>query len=109
MIRVPSSNLEQVTVDIPETTAKYFRLTVINPKPDYSMIYYGAPVVIPTGTPIHEWKLNTVYKVNHAEEKAGFTTPGDLLKLPTPMTDAAVQETNDLTDQVKNGVLTWSI
>ena len=109
VIRVPSSNLEQVTVDIPETTAKYFRLTVINPKPDYSMIYYGAPVVIPTGTPIHEWKLNTVYKVNHAEEKAGFTTPGDLLKLPTPMTDAAVQETIDLTDQVKNGVLTWSI
>ena len=33
VIRVPSSNLEQITVDIPETTAKHFRLTVINPKP----------------------------------------------------------------------------
>ena len=107
VIRVPSSNLEQITVDIPETTAKHFRLTVINPKPDYSLIYYGAQVVIPTGTPIHEWKLNTIYKVNHAEEKAGFTTPGDLLKLPTPMTDAPVQETIDLTDKVKDGILTW--
>ena len=107
VIRVPSSNLEQITVDIPETTAKHFRLTVINPKPDYSLIYYGAQVVIPTGTPIHEWKLNTIYKVNHAEEKAGFTTPGDLLKLPTPSTDAPVQETIDLTDKVKDGILTW--
>ena len=107
VIRVPSSNLAQITVDIPETTAKHFRLMVINPQPDYSLIYYGAQVVIPTGTPIHEWKLNTIYKVNHAEEKAGFTTPGDLLKLPTPMTDAPVQETIDLTDMVKDGVLTW--
>ena len=107
VIRVPSSNLEQITVDIPETTAKHYRLTVINPKPDYSLIYYGAQVVIPTGTAIHEWKLNTIYKVNHAEEKAGFTTPGDLLALPTPATDAAVQETIDLTDKVKDGVLTW--
>ena len=107
VIRVPSSNLEQITVDIPETTAKHFRLTVINPKPDYSLIYYGAQVVIPTGTPIHEWKLNTIYKVNHAEETAGFTTPGDLLKLPTPSTDAPVQETIDLTDKVKDGILTW--
>ena len=107
VIRVPSSNLAQITVDIPETTAKHFRLTVINPQPDYSLIYYGAQVVIPTGTPIHEWKLSTVYKVNHAEEKAGFASPGDLLTLPTPMTDAPVQETIDLTDKVKDGVLTW--
>ena len=108
VIRVPSSNLAQITVDIPETTAKYFRLTVINPQPDYSLIYYGAQVVIPTGTPIHEWKLNTVYKVNHAEEKAGFASPGDLLQLPTPVTDSPILETIDLTDKVKNGVLTWT-
>jgi hypothetical protein len=107
VIRVPSSNLTQITVDIPETTAKHFRLKVINPQPDYSLIYYGAQVVIPTGTPIHEWKLNTVYKVNHAEEKAGFASPGDLLQLPTPTTEAPVQETIDLTDKVKDGVLTW--
>ena len=107
VVRVPSSNLAQITVDIPETTAKHFRLMVVNPQPDYSLIYYGAQVVIPTGTAIHEWKLNTVYKVNHAEEKAGFTSPGDLLTLPTPTTDAPVQETIDLTDKVKDGVLIW--
>ena len=109
VMRVPSSNLAQITVDIPETTARFFRLTVLNPVPDYSLIYYGAPLVIPTGTAIHEWKLNTVYKVNHAEEKAGFASPGDLLALPTPTTDAAVPETIDLTDQVKDGVLTWNV
>lgn len=31
----------------------------------------------------------------------------DLLALPTPTTDAPVQETIDLTDKVKDGVLTW--
>ena len=109
VLPVPSTNLAQTTIDIPETTARHFRLMVVNPQPDYSLIYYGAPVVIPTGTPIHEWKLNTVYKVNHAEEKAGFASPGDLMKLPTPFTDAAVQETVDLTDKVKDGVLSWKI
>jgi hypothetical protein len=108
VIRVPSSNLAQITMDIPETTAKHFRLMVVNPQPDYSMVIYGAPVVMPTGTAIHEWILNTVYKVNHAEEKAGFASPGDLLTFPTPTTDAPVQETIDLTDKVKDGVLTWN-
>jgi hypothetical protein len=104
---VPSSNLAQITIDIPETTARHFRLRILNPVPDYSLIYYGAEVVIPTGTPIHEWKLNTVYKVNHAEEKAGFTSPGDLMAYGTPATNAPVQDIVDLTDQVKDGILTW--
>ena len=105
--RVPSSNLAQITIDIPETTARHYRLRILNPVPDYSLIYYGAEVVIPTGTPIHEWKLNTVYKVNHAEEKAGFTSPGDLMAYGTPATNAPVQDIVDLTDQVKDGILTW--
>ena len=97
--------LQQIVIF--ETTAKHFRLMIVNPQPDYSLVYFGAEVVIPTGTAIHEWKLNTVYKVNHAEEKAGFASSGDLLTLPTPTTDAPVQETIDLTGKVKDGVLTW--
>ena len=107
--QVPSSNLAQLTLDIPETTARYFRLMVVNPVPDYSMAAYGVPVVMPTGTPIHEWKLNTVYKVNHAEEKAGFASPGDLLSLPTPASDSPVDQVMDLTDRVKGGVLEWNV
>ena len=106
---VCSSSLAQITVNIPETTAKYFRLKIVNPKPDYSMAAYGVPVVMPTGTPIHEWKLNTVYKVNHAEEKAGFASPVDLNKIPTPDTETPILETVDLTDKVKNGVLEWNV
>ncbi len=109
VVRIPSSNIPQLTMDIPETTAKYFRLMVVNPVPDYSMAAYGVPVVMPTGTPIHEWNLHTIYKVNHAEEKAGFTTPGDLLELPTPATATPVTEVVDLTDKVKEGVLNWNV
>ena len=107
--RIPSSNIPQITLDIPETTARYFRLMVVNPQPDYSLAAYGVPVVMPTGTRIHEWKLNTVYKVNHAEEKAGFTSPGDLMTFGTPATHAPVPETLDLTDLVKDGVLSWNV
>ena len=95
--RIPSSNVPQITADIPETTAKYFRLMVVNPKPDYTLVYYGVPVTQPTGTPIHEWKLHTVYKVNHAEEKAGFASPADLDAYPTPRTPYPVTETLDIT------------
>lgn len=54
MCRIPSSVVHQVTADIPETTARYFRLMVANPKPDYSYAAYGVPVTVPTGTRIHE-------------------------------------------------------
>jgi hypothetical protein len=108
--RVPSSFLPQVTFDIPETTAKYFRLMVVNPQPDYSLAAYGVPVVMPTGTRIHEWKLNTVYKVNHAEEKAGFAAPMDLETHLTPVTDAPVKEVLDLTSLMQeDGSLNWEV
>ena len=106
---IPSSSLPQVTIDIPETTARYFRLMVVNPKPDYSLAAYGVPVVAPTSTRIHEWRLNTVFKVNHAEEMAGFASPGDLASIHTPATSAPVPETIDLTDRMKDGVLEWTV
>ena len=107
--KVPSSFLPQITVDIPETTAPYFRLMIVNPQPDYSLAAYGVPVVMPTGTPIHEWVLHTVYKVNHAEEKAGFASPMDLMSIPTPVTGTPVQDVVDLTASVKDGVLEWAV
>ena len=108
--RVPSSFLPQLTFDIPETTARYFRLTIVNPQPDYSMAAYGVPVVMPTGTRIHEWVLHTVYKVNHAEEKAGFAAPMDLDSYVTTPTDTPVQEVVDLTALVQeDGSLRWDV
>ena len=106
--RIASSTVPQITVDIPETTARHFRLMVVNPKPDMSYAAFGVPVTMPTGTRIHEWRLSPVYKVNHAEEKAGFATPHDLSTYHTPETEAPVLETVDLTAHVSDGVLHWN-
>ena len=108
LLRIPSCPVPQLTADIPETTARYFRLMVVNPQPDYTLLYYGVPVVYPTGTRIHEFKLHTVPKVNHAEEKAGFASPVDLADYPTPPCQAVVTETVDLTPLLRaDGTLEW--
>ena len=107
---VPSSFLPQITIDIPETTAKYFRLMVINPQPDYSLAAYGVPVVAPTGTRINEWVLHSVYKVNHAEEKAGFAATADLSSHPTAATDSPVRDVVDLSSFMQeDGSLSWDV
>ncbi len=106
---IPSGSVAQQTVDIPSTSARYFRLCVANPVADRTYAAYGYNMPAPKGTPIHEFVLHTVTKVNHAEEKAGFAAPHDLMDFPTPETDAPVEETIDLTAQCANGVLTWNV
>ena len=107
--RIPSGSVAQQTIDIPVTSAKYFRLCVANPVADRTYAAFGYNMPAPKGTAIHEFVLHTVTKVNHAEEKAGFAAPHDLLDNPTPETDAPVLETIDLTSQCKDGVLTWNV
>ena len=108
--RIPSSPVPQLTASIPETTARFFRLMIVNPQPDYSLIYYGFPMVYPTGTKIYEWQLHPAGKVNHAEEKAGFASPVDLGDYPTPQLPATVAETVDLTPLLKaDGTLEWDV
>ena len=106
---IPSGSVAQQTIDIPVTTAKYFRLYVANPVADRSYAAFGVNRPAPAGTSIHEFVLHTVTRVNHAEEKAGFAAPHDLMDNPTPATDTPVLETIDLTAQVKNGVLNWLV
>ena len=107
--RIPSGSVAQQTIDIPVTSARYFRLCVANPVADRTYAAFGYNMPAPKGTAIHEFVLHTVTKVNHAEEKAGFAAPHDLLDNPTPETDAPVLETIDLTSQCKDGVLTWNV
>ena len=106
---IPSGSVPQQTIDVPVTCAKHFRLCVANPVPDMSYAAYGAVGPAPAGTLIHEFVLHAVTKVNHAEEKAGFAAPHDLLDHPTPETCAPVLETIDLTSSVKDGILTWKV
>ena len=107
--RIPSGSVAQQTIDIPVTKAKFFRLCVANPVADMTYAAFGYGGVAASGTPIHEFVLHTVTRVNHAEEKAGFAAPHDLMDNPTPATDAPVLETVDLTSFVKDGVLTWQV
>ena len=107
--RIPSGSVAQQTIDTPVTSARYFRLCVANPVADRTYAAFGYNMPAPKGTAIHEFVLHTVTKVNHAEEKAGFAAPHDLLDNPTPETDAPVLETIDLTAQCSGGVLTWNV
>ena len=110
LCHIPSSPVPQLTADIPATTARYFRLMIVNPQPDYSLIYYGFPMIYPTGTRIHEWKLHTVDKVNHAEEKAGFASPVDLGEYNTPASPATDTRIVDLTSLLRSdGTLAWDV
>jgi len=106
---IPTGGTNRQTIDIPETTAKYFRVTFKNPLPDRSLAALftgGGSPKVPT-TPVSELVLYTVDKVNHAEEKAGFATPFDMVDFVTPAVNGS-QEVIDLTDMVKDGVLTWN-
>ena len=104
---VPHGGVSQQTIDIPVTTAKYFRMTFDNPEADNSYaVFTGMYAVAPPSTPVYELVLYTVSKVNHAEEKAGFATPFDMMDFPTPEA-TGTQEVIDLTDKVQNGKLSW--
>ena len=108
--RIPSGSVARQTIDIPVTTARYFRLVVANPKGDqtYASLGFGQPA--PSGTRIHEFVLHGTTRVNHAEEKAGFAAPHDLADFPTPYCPEPVMESIDLTDRMSpDGTLTWAV
>lgn len=104
---IPHGGVSQQTIDIPETTAKYFRVTFDNPVADNTYaLFTGVMAPQPPSTPVGELVLYAVNKVNHAEEKAGFATPFDMMEFATPASTGA-QEVIDLTDKVKDGKLSW--
>ena len=106
---IPSDVLPVLTMDIPATRAWYFRLLVRNPEPDDSMVRYGLPVRIPTGTKIPEFVLHGVVKVDHAEDKAGFAAPYDFAGYPTPDSDTPVTTVQDLSLVDQDGFLIWKV
>jgi hypothetical protein len=111
---IPTSFVPQVSIDIPVTTAKYWRIYIENPKPDLSYAQYGVVVPAAKATNIPEFRLFPVTRINHSEEKAGFAAPWYLSRCITPMAscDEVVrpEDVIDLTNQVDaEGVLTWKV
>ena len=97
---IPDGGNAQQTISIPETTARYFRVLVPNPT-------NNAP-----GTQIPEFVLHPTVKINHTEEKAGFSSPHDLMNYPTPETNTPIDKKNViiLTNKLdSNGILKWNV
>ena len=110
----------QATMSVPETTAKYFRLTVQNPQPrpagrdPFGM--GGAPArtaPAPAGTRISEFVVWPTSRIDRAEDKAGFTAANNLMASATKTSANEVfpslSDVIDLTDKVDaSGRLRWN-
>jgi hypothetical protein len=112
---IPLGGVAQQTITIPETTAKYFRVTFKNPLPPSSLEFItgqsSKPPKPAPGTGVAEIVLHPVFRINHAEEKAGFSSPHDIEEYPTPATSEAVAANDviDLTGKMNaDGSLNWT-
>ena len=111
---IPLGVIQQQTITIPPTTAKYFRVTFKNPPLpfDFSAITgSGIKPKAPAGNDIAEIVLYPETRINHFEEKAGFAPATDLNTYNTPQTSDAIAESDviDLTTKMSaDGSLNWT-
>ena len=107
---IPRGSMPQQTISFPAKTAKFFRVTIDNPVEDHAYSpLRGQPKA---GTNISELVLYTTTKINHAEEKAGFASPFDMMENITLDDNSAPALTDiiDLTDKVDEaGQLNWDV
>lgn len=112
---IPPGAVLQQTLTIPETTARYFRVTVKTPPPivDMAAVIMGAVPALPKpspGTEVAELVLHSVVRVNRFEEKDAFAPALSLAQQPTPATPDVINPADvvDLTSRLgPTGVLNW--
>ena len=110
---IPHGGAARQTIEFEPVTARYFRVTFDNPvlNNPYAALS-PVPIPEPTFTPVAELVLYPVPRINHAEEKAGYATPSDLMEHPTfARADEVVgtQDVFDVTDKVDaEGNLHWN-
>ena len=108
---IPPGGVLQQTINIPSTTAKYFRVTVKNPPPRTNNFFSAAPPVTPPGTEIAEIVLHSVARIQMFEEKDAFAPDATLFAKVTPPTNDVVA-TNDIIDLTSrlnaDGTLDWT-
>jgi hypothetical protein len=93
---IPHGGASRQTIDIPETTARYFRVIFDNPVvTDMYADLYG--IKAPKSTKVAELVLYPVAKINHAEEKAGFASPHDMMSNMTP-DESNITRASDVVD-----------
>ena len=120
--KLTGGDAPQHTLSFPAVTAKYFRVTFKRtpppPAPDWASGLDPASFGIklpptPTDYEIAELVLHPGARVNRFEDKAAFTTEGDLYSLATPPVAAAdavpVSAVIDLTSKMRpDGTLDWT-
>ncbi len=112
---IPPGAILQQTIAIPETAAKYFRVTFKNPPPKFNPLAAAVgmdakPEVLP-GTEIAEIVLHPVDVINCFEEKAAYAPVADINKKLTAETSDVVDAANiqDLTSLMdSDGKLNWT-
>ena len=111
---VRGGSVAQVTLSVPATTAKYFRVRVANPRPAGGGFFGmgGGPSAPPAGTMIAELELYPYTMVNRFEDKAAFSSASNLTAVPTPVVEGetfpSADDVVDVTSYYKNGKLTWN-
>ncbi len=111
---VRGGNVAQVTMSVPATTAKYFRVKVANPRAAGGGFFGmgGGPSLPPAGTMIAELELYPYTRVHRFEDKAAFSSAANLTAVPTPAAQGEIfpsaDEVIDITDYYKDGKLTWN-
>jgi len=109
---IPHGGAARQTIAFEPTRAKYFRVVFDNPVViDIYAALNPNKQEQPKSTPVAELMLYTVAKINHAEEKAGYATPSDLMEHQTTASAGELVTVNDvidLTDKVDaDGNLVW--
>lgn len=109
---IPHGGTARQTIELEPTRAKYFRVVFDNP---FVIDIYAAlnpnKKEQPQFTPVAELVLYTAPRINHAEEKAGYATPSDLMEhATTAIADEVVASGDviDITDKMDaDGRLVW--
>ena len=108
---IPPGGVLQQTINVPATTAKYFRITVKNPPATTPNFFNSGPAVTPPGTQIAEIVLHPVVRVQMFEEKDAFAPDATLFAKVTPLTNDVVATADiiDLTSKLdEDGTLNWT-
>lgn len=105
----PLSAVSEQTISFEPVTASVFRLDItLIPRSMLLQLLGLNPAE--GGVGLTEFRLSGVSRVNRAEAKAAFTNLENLNEYPTPQDGINYySEVQDLTDNYKNGILTWDI
>jgi hypothetical protein len=113
--KIPGTIIPVVTISIPETTAKYWRLCLETLPGEFNpiaaMMGGGSALPPPLPAKVSEFILYSTDRINQAEDKAGFTPWKEIYTSSNDPSSDAIQlkDIIDLTDKMKeDGTLSWS-